>query len=121
MTWTEAQNNPPQLLEISRSYGELISQYGLLEQLTKKKDFEAIRVSIDEFVTEGKNYTVAVCIVARKLLVVVRALWLHKTNYNVSFNEGYPESSTDLKTRGRPSPRAMARGWVDMGGLVRVG
>ncbi len=87
MAWTEAQNNPPQSLEISKIYGELISQYGLLEQLSKKKDFKAIRVSIDEFIAEGKTYTVAVCIVVRKLLVVVRALWSHKTNYNVSFNE----------------------------------
>jgi transposase len=33
--------------------------------------------------TEGKPYTVAVCVVARKLLSVVRAIWLTDTNYEV--------------------------------------
>lgn len=33
---------------------------------------------------EGKPYTVAVCVVARKLLAVVRAVWLSGKNYDVS-------------------------------------
>ncbi len=36
---------------------------------------------------EGKTYTVAVCIVARKLLVVIRALWLGQMSYDVDFNK----------------------------------
>ena len=32
---------------------------------------------------EGKPYTVAVCIVARKLLAVVRAVWLSKADYDL--------------------------------------
>jgi transposase len=33
---------------------------------------------------EGKSYTVAVCVVARKLLVVIRAMWLSGKSYNIS-------------------------------------
>lgn len=35
--------------------------------------------------TEGKKHTVAVVIVARKLLTVTRAVWLSETNYSTSF------------------------------------
>jgi transposase len=31
---------------------------------------------------EGKSYTVAVCVVARKLLTVMRAVWIGEVNYN---------------------------------------
>lgn len=34
--------------------------------------------------TEGKPYTVANCVVARKLLTIVRAVWLSEKNYDVS-------------------------------------
>lgn len=33
---------------------------------------------------EGKPYTVAVCVVARKLLSIVRAVWLSEKGYDVS-------------------------------------
>lgn len=35
--------------------------------------------------SEGKTYTVAICVVARKLLCVMRAMWLTETDYNISF------------------------------------
>jgi transposase len=35
---------------------------------------------------EGKSYTVATIVVARKLLSVIRAVWLSKENYDVGFN-----------------------------------
>lgn len=34
---------------------------------------------------EGKSYTVAVCIVARKLLAIVRAVWLNNTAYDKDY------------------------------------
>lgn len=34
---------------------------------------------------EGKSYTVATCVVARKLLAVIRAVWLSGKNYDVDF------------------------------------
>ncbi len=38
---------------------------------------------------EGKSYTVAVCVVARKLLTVIRSLWVNETEYG----KAYPEIS----------------------------
>lgn len=35
--------------------------------------------------SEGKSYTVAVCVVARKLLAIVRAVWLSGKPYDVDF------------------------------------
>ena len=32
---------------------------------------------------EGKTYTVTVCIVARKMLTVIRAIWLNGVNYEL--------------------------------------
>ena len=34
---------------------------------------------------EGKTYTVATCAVARKLLVITRAVWLYEQDYNVRY------------------------------------
>jgi hypothetical protein len=41
--------------EVGNIYGELIAQYGLIEQLSKKKDFESIRSDIDKFVNEHRT------------------------------------------------------------------
>lgn len=35
---------------------------------------------------EGKSYTVAVCVVARKLLAIIRAVWLSGQTYDPNFN-----------------------------------
>jgi transposase len=43
------------------------------------------RALYDKKRAEGKRYTVANCVVARKLLTIVRAVWLSETNYDVSF------------------------------------
>ena len=43
---------------------------------------------------EGKPYTVANCVVARKLLSIVRAVWLSGEDYNVSH---WPNTSTQVK------------------------
>lgn len=37
--------------------------------------------------SEGKSYTVAVCAVSRKLLAVVRAIWMRGSAYNPNFKE----------------------------------
>jgi transposase len=42
------------------------------------------RALYDKKRAEGKPYTVAVCVVARKLLAVVRAVWLSGRDYDVS-------------------------------------
>ncbi len=36
---------------------------------------------------EGKSYTVATCVVARKLLAIVRAVWLNEQDYDVNFRK----------------------------------
>jgi transposase len=42
------------------------------------------RALYDKKRAEGKPYTVATCVVARKLLSIVRAVWLSEQNYDVS-------------------------------------
>jgi transposase len=44
------------------------------------------RALYDKKRAEGKTYTVAVCVVARKLLTVVRAVWLNGQDYDVKFS-----------------------------------
>jgi transposase len=41
------------------------------------------RALYDKKRAEGKNYTVATCVVARKLLLVARSVWLHEKAYSV--------------------------------------
>lgn len=36
---------------------------------------------------EGKSYTVATCVVARKLVAIVHAVWLRQTPYTIVFDE----------------------------------
>jgi transposase len=43
------------------------------------------RALYDKKRSEGKSYTVAVCVVARKLLTVIRAVWLSGQAYDVEF------------------------------------
>lgn len=40
-----------------------------------------LKALYDKKRAEGKSYTVAICVVARKLLAIVRAVWLTKTPY----------------------------------------
>ena len=42
------------------------------------------RALYDKKRAEGKPYTVAVCVVARKLLAVVRAVWLSEEGYDTA-------------------------------------
>lgn len=46
-----------------------------------------LKALYDKKRTEGKSYTVAVCVVARKLLAIVRAVWLSGKAYNTAFLE----------------------------------
>jgi transposase len=41
-----------------------------------------LKALYDQKRSEGKSYTVAVCVVARKLLKVIRAIWLNGNSYN---------------------------------------
>lgn len=43
---------------------------------------------------EGKSYTVAVCVIARKLLAIVRAVWLSGKDYDPAFCEQNPQEIT---------------------------
>jgi transposase len=45
------------------------------------------RALYDKKRAEGKSYTVATCAVARKLLTVIRAVWLRQTPYRTIFDE----------------------------------
>lgn len=44
-----------------------------------------LRAMYDKKRSEGKSYTVATCVVARKLLAIVRAVWLSGQNYDPLF------------------------------------
>lgn len=44
-----------------------------------------LKALYDKKRAEGKSYTVAICVVARKLLAIVRAVWLTDTPYNPGF------------------------------------
>ena len=43
------------------------------------------RALYDKKRAEGKRYTVANCVVARKLLTIARAVWITEKNYDLSF------------------------------------
>lgn len=49
-----------------------------------KRSDANFRAVYDKKRAEGKSYTVAVCVVARKLLTVTRAIWLNETTYDGS-------------------------------------
>ncbi len=46
---------------------------------------DSFRCYYDKKRNEGKTYKVATCAVARKLLLIVRAVWLSKSNYDPDF------------------------------------
>jgi transposase len=52
------------------------------------------RTLYDKKRAEGKPYTVANCVVARKLLTVVRSVWLHGKDYDVTLWDG--ENAVDF-------------------------
>lgn len=54
----EAFNGPPQSIEISKIYGYLIEEYGVIEQLSVASDFEKIRSLVNEFVYDHKTIVI---------------------------------------------------------------
>lgn len=46
----EAFKNPEQSIQVSQIYGRLIENYGIIEQLSKRADYNSIKNDIDEFV-----------------------------------------------------------------------
>jgi hypothetical protein len=46
-----------------------------------------LKAIYDKKRSEGKGYTVATCVVARKLIAIIRAVWLRQTPYKQIFEE----------------------------------
>lgn len=50
LSMREALSGPAQSIEVSRIYGRLIEQYGIIEQLGNTSDYSSMKSQIDEFV-----------------------------------------------------------------------